>query len=66
MRLNNDFFKEKTPFRALGYQELPTKTEKAIRVSIVIAEKGYNPEDDNHACFLEPGEPFPWEEKLPF
>ncbi|MDR0473589.1 MAG: hypothetical protein LBH43_07965 [Treponema sp.] len=54
MRLVDDFFKTNTPYKTLGYKELPTKTDNAILIGVYIAKKEYKPEEEKYACFLEP------------
>jgi hypothetical protein len=49
MRLVDNFIKEKTDFKTMGYREQKTDSEKVIQVSVFIAEKDYEEKDDNYA-----------------
>jgi len=49
MKLVDNFIHEKTDFITLGYHESPTDSNKAIRLSVFIAEKDYDPKSDHYA-----------------
>jgi len=55
MTLVDNFIKEKTDFQSLGYYEIPTASEKVIRLSVFIAEKDYDEKDLRWAYELENG-----------
>ncbi|MDR1858517.1 MAG: hypothetical protein LBQ69_03520 [Treponema sp.] len=59
MELVNGFIAEKTGFKTMGYREQPTASGRATQLSVYLAEKDYDPKDDNYACFNAP------EHKLP-
>ena len=53
MTLVDNFIKEKTDFQTLGYHEVPTDSEKVMRLSVFIAEKDYDEKDLRWAYELE-------------
>jgi len=54
MELVDNFIAGKTSFKTIGYHELPTASGKVTQLSVFLAEKDYNPKDDNYACFRAP------------
>jgi len=55
MELVDNFFREKTVFKTLGYNESPTDSKKVIRLSVFLAEKNYIYGEDNYAWARELG-----------
>jgi hypothetical protein len=49
MDLVDNFIAEKTEFKTMGYREQETDSKKVIQVSVFIAEKDYEEDDDNYA-----------------
>jgi len=49
MGLVDDFFREKTDFKTLGYHEAATDSPKVMRLSVFLAEKDYNYKKDGLA-----------------
>jgi len=47
------FVEENSGFKTLGYREESTGTAKAMRISVFIAEKGYDPASEGYACFQQ-------------
>ncbi len=58
MTMVDKFIDEKTNFKRLEYRELPTLSEKVIKVCVYISEKDYDPASEYYACYAEEGSSF--------
>jgi hypothetical protein len=56
MRIVMQFIREKTDFQVWGFNESPTVSDKVMRLSVFLGEKGYNGQADMFSYARELGD----------